>query len=347
MVTNCYCGDKIMEIEIHGFVVVVHNIDHEQIKELTNKILHIDYYLYSKSDFQNRLTLKYAFGKSGESVCIKSTSLNENGEFDYIIINLHGSFFDNSPNFKFEEFLSFLSKFKHTPKQLDVAFNDNDRMLTIENIIRWCNEPGSYCTGSLVRKHAPGVRYKKMTLDRIELNGAKSATNYASIYVRPDTGFIRFEIKFKSKVKIDYILDGYDTQNNGEFQKRSLRALVGCINFIRPFSKGKRNSAKDIKQDSWKSFLGSDINKVNWNKEVIIKKTNRFEADNYKSNDLIKDLAGKLQNIVSRASILTPEAEVLRKLSEYSGFIVSRNISASGSYHNYIQNVSHLLISAC
>lgn len=336
MVTNCYCGDKIMEIEIHGFVVVVHNIDHEQIKELTNNILHIDYCLYSKNDFKNKLTLKYAFGKSGESVCIKSTSLNENGEFDFISINLHGSFFDNSPHFKLEELLSFLSQFKHTPKQLDVAFNDNNKMLSIKNIIRWCNEPESYCTGSLFRMLAPGVRYKKNILDRIELHKASSATNFGTIYVRPDTGFIRFEIKFKSKLKIEYLLDGYDTQNNDEFHQKSLGALVGCINFIKPFSKGKRNGAKDIKQDSWKLFLGSDINKINWSKDVIKKEINRFEADNYKSNNLIKNLAGKLQNIVSRASIMIPEEEVLKKLSEYSGFIVSRNNPASGSYHNYM-----------
>lgn len=325
-----------MEIEIHGFVVVIHNIGREEIKKLTNDILHIDYEQYSESNFQNKLTLKYAFGKSGESVCIKSTSSEDNGEFCYITVNLHGSFFDNSPEFKFEELLSLLSKYKYTPKQLDVAFNDNNKMLTIENVIRWCNEPESYCTGSLFRRSVPGVRYKSTILDRIELHTASSSTNYGTIYVRPNTGCIRFEIKFKSKEKIEYILGDYNSQNNDQFQQKSLRALVGCINFIKPYSRGKRNDAKDIKQDSWKLFLGSDINKINWNKEVIIKAINRFEADNYKGNNLIKNLAGKLQNIVKRASIMIPEEEVLNKLSEYSGYIVSRNNPVSGAYHNSI-----------
>lgn len=325
-----------MEIEIHGFVVAIRNISDSKIQELTNDVLHLDYMQYSKKEYNDRLTLIHSFKGKGESVSIHCGSSTINGEYGYVKINLHGSFFDNSPEFKFEELVSFLSQFKNTPKQLDVAFNDNKNCLSIAEVERWCDSPDDYCIGSLVRRLAPGLRRIKRKFDRIELASASSKTNYGTIYVRPDTDFIRFEIKFRKSEKIQYLLEDYSIHNVHQFNTRSLEALVGCINFIKPSSRGKRNGAKDVKQPAWKSFLASDINKINWNKLKRDKEDSRHCADNYTFDKKLKRLASMLQNLVSKASIIFPEDEVFNKLSEYSGYIVMRNKPVSDSYHNCI-----------
>lgn len=323
-----------MEIEIHGFVAVVHNINIDEIKKLTNNILHIDYEQYSKNDFEDKLAIQYSFAGKGESVSIRSGSTKVQGAYGYVKINLHGSFFDNSPEFKLDELISYISHFKYTPKQLDVAFNDTCNCLSIEEVTRWCNRPKEYCIGSLVKRDAPGIRSKNDNLDRIELESASSKTNYGTIYVRPDTGHIRFEIKFRNKDKIHYLLANYCTQNCHQFEARSLEALVGCINFIKPSSRGKRGKAQNIKQPSWKKFLQADINKMNWSKQKKEKAKNRFVADNYKKNKSIKSLVAVFQNMVKKASLLMPEDEVLNQLSEYSGYIVMRSKAVTGTYHN-------------
>ena len=275
-----------MQIEIHGFTVVMHGMNDEDVIELC-KILHIEYILFKQSAFGDRRILVHAFGKAKESVYFSINNAGE--EHSYARLTLHGSFFDNSPDFKFRTLLRFISQFRPTPKQLDVAFNDDKKCLTIKEIRHWCADCDDYCKGSLATKlNAPEERTRRREFVRIELSSAKSQRNYGTIYVRPDTGFIRFEIKFRNRDKIEYLLENYSRKNPEQFESRSREALVSCIDFITPQSKKRRTVSKYRKQRSWKKFLGSDVKRVNWNEILKEKRANRAKSDKEMADKTIK-----------------------------------------------------------
>ena len=141
-----------MEIEIHGFNVVVHGMTQEDEEELCDEVLGISFDLLKASRFGNAVKLTHSFGKAKESVYIRT---NRSGGNSYSIINLKGSFFDHSPYFSFEKLLAFLSRFKYTFKQIDIAFNDNNKHLTKKDLLYWCRYSDDYCVGSLVERSAP------------------------------------------------------------------------------------------------------------------------------------------------------------------------------------------------
>lgn len=310
-----------MEIEIHGYVATIHRMRLEDIKEMITDYLHIDSSQFTRTGFRY-LKLKYAFGKARESVSIMCGTEDEFGYYNYLKVNLHGSFFDHSPEFRLEEFIRHISKFGYTPKQLDVAFTDNKNCLSIRDVERWCNERKEYCTGSLVRRASPGIRYTDGVVDRIELSSATSLTNFGTIYIRPDTGHIRIEIKFKDKDKINFLIDDYSIRKIHSFEDRCIRALVGCIDFITPTSKRKRSPDKYIRQQAWKSFLGSDVKQIKWSEKKTELTKNRMTSDSYNCEQSIKQIAGRLQNTIKKLSPIMAEEEILNNISEHCGYVI-------------------------
>jgi hypothetical protein len=314
-----------MQIEIHGLYVVIHSIPLDEVKYLCDEILKIKYYsMLATGKSSNTSKLIKKFAKAQESVCIKRYGAN--GDV-FTTVNLHGTFFECSKGFKFVKFLTFVSMYKHTFKQLDIAFNDNNRCLSKKEVIHWCNYPDDYCTGSLVDKLDPDIGRKRRKTHIIKLGNAKSTISYGTIYRRPELKRWRFEIKFKSNDKIMYLIEKYSEIKPQQFHKRCLRFLVGCINFVTPQS--KKNGKLYKKQKSWLAFLESDIKKINWSQIQREKRNNRTVADKEMSDRQIKRTASMLRNLVNRLKVDYPEKEVIKRIEEFSGYNLVKNTNFS------------------
>lgn len=305
-----------MRIEIHGFNVVIHQMSENDILELLNTIK-IEHELFECKEFSNTIVLTYSFDKDKQSVYVR---INNMSDKKYLIMNLKGSFFDNSPDFRLKKLLNFISRFKYTIKQLDIAFNDDRKCLTIKKIKYWCKHSEDYCIGSLVSRKAPDIVTCNRKFVRIQLNVARSKTNYGTIYRRPDTGLIRFELKIKDNAKIEYILENYSSKNIEVFQTRSLETLVSCINFITYQSKKNRIMSKYKKQPSWELFLGSDIKKIKWSEIHKERRTNRLESDNTTFHKRITRQATMVNNMVRKLKAIHSEENILKCFSELSEY---------------------------
>ncbi len=319
-----------MEIEIHGYVATIKRMTMCEITEMISSQLHIDHRQFTRSGMDGCF-MKYGFGKNKESVCIRCGSADVIGNHNYITVNLHGSFFDHSPNFNLQNFISFITCYGYTSKQLDVAYTDNNKCLSTKTLTHWCRDYKDYCTGTLFRRVKPGIRDVERGLDRLELGQASSKSAYGTIYVRPDTGFIRTEIKYKAEEKIDYLLQGNFVEDISLFEDRCINALITCVDFVTPSSKKSRSPDKYIRQQSWKNFLESERKKCNWN--VLLQRTEsrRIEADNYDCDQSMKKTAGNLQNMIRKLTPLLPEKDIIEKFAEYSGYLITRIDSKSGS----------------
>jgi hypothetical protein len=299
-----------MQIEIHGLVVVIHEIRQDDRVELIS-LLHIHINSFVTNPLKRRTKLTFAF-KDEESVCIII-----NSECDYVLLILHGSFFDNSPDFRLRKFLTFLSKFKHTIKQLDIAFNDDLECLTLKELRHWVRNSKEYCTGSLVARNPPKYLTVERKFDAVRLGSATSTMNYGTIYRRLDTRFFRIEIKLKNKDKIGYILENYNSKDLQQFHKRSLQLLDSCINFVTPSSK-KRRALK--KQPSWEAFLGSHIKKIKWKAVHDAKRANRQESESVSVAKKTHRLRSTLTNGILRLSTIIPEHEVRKMIFDQTGY---------------------------
>jgi len=264
------------------------------------------------------MTLTYSLNEGKESIFIRTNTTNE---LKYVMLNLKGSFFDNSPEFKLESLLNFLSRFQYTPKQLDVAFNDDKKLLDKKELLRWCRYSDEYCVGSLVRNIPPHKVTRNGKFVRMQLGDAKSKANFGTIYRRPNTKFWRIEIKLKSKHKINHILESYSVENIKTFERRSIQTLVGCINFVSPPSKKTRCLVRYKKQKAWKEFLESDVTKINWNKvrRETIASLSQMDIDTLLWKRANRQ-AKMLKNLVTESETVGLEEEIIRQLAEATGY---------------------------
>lgn len=319
-----------MHIEIHGLYVVIHKIPIEEVKYLCDEVLKIKFesMMPPTDKSSNHAKFIKKFAKAQESLCI--IRYGANGDV-HTTLNLHGSFFDNSPDFRFKKFLMFISMYKHTFKQLDIAFNDNDRCMSRKEVIHWCNNPDEYCVGSLVDKIDPDIGSKRKKIHTIKLGNPKSTISYGTIYRRPKKRYWRFEIKFKDKQKIMYLLEKYNEKKPQKFHKRCLELLVSCINFITPQSKKNRKPSLYKKQDQWLAFLGSDIKKLNWSRVLREKRNNRIVADKVMSDRQISLTGTRVKNLVNRLKADYSEEDVLKRFERSSGYkLIKIHDSESG-----------------
>lgn len=231
---------------------------------------------FKDKSFSYVTTYRIRLGGAKESICIKRYTYPDRR---YTVINLHGSFFDSVKNFKMDRFMKYISRYKFTPKQLDIAFNDDEKHISKERVLYWCNYCEDNCMGSMVEKQAPDVVLTKRELNRIQLLSPKSKVNYGTIYFRPDTGNFRLEIKFRAKNKICQILDTLGPDRT-QFENFCRRALVSCINFVRPSSRKSKRPEKYKIHPEWMAFLGGNVKKIVW--------SNKKDANIDKSADTPK-----------------------------------------------------------
>lgn len=97
-----------MQIDIHGLVAVIHKMSQADLVEMFN-ILGILMGFCKSKEIGTSKTYTHSF-KEEESLYIRA---NPTG---YVLLNLHGSFFDNSPDFRLRKLLRFMSRFQHTFK---------------------------------------------------------------------------------------------------------------------------------------------------------------------------------------------------------------------------------------
>jgi hypothetical protein len=221
--------------------------------------------------------------------------------------------------------LKYLSKYEYTPKQLDVAFNDNQRLISKETVVHWCNDSDDYCIGDLVAKRAPEVVNCKRELSRIHLASARSKTNYGTIYFRRKAQRLRLEIKFKVAGKIQYLLEDYSPENIQQFEARCLKSLVSCIDFVTPSSKRRRAPKR---QRLWKLFLGSDVKRLNWSKLNAKRRVRRAASDKAAFAKSVSRLGTTVSNLVDRYKGEYSEEAIIKELSEFSGIDLGKKASS-------------------
>jgi hypothetical protein len=305
-----------MQIEVHGLVAVIHKVD-DLLLKLLIRVLGIDIKLYKPVELKNYAEYLFKFNNDKESVYIR---VNKNNEEWYVLLIVNGSFFDNSPKCTLDQLLKFLSPLQHTLKQLDVAFNDNKKCLKMRQLKHWCKYYKDFCTGSMVARQAPRFETAEGKICFIKLQNARSKVNFATIYRRTDTGFLRIELKIKSNDKITYLLENYSSKKLDQFNTRSLETLVSCINFITGQSKRNGVLSKYKKQAAWLAFLESDIQKVKWSEVLKEITANRVKSDNATFDKRIRRQATMVNNMVKNLAAIHPEEDILKLFEANSGF---------------------------
>lgn len=313
-----------MFIEIHGLNMVIHGMSKQNVVTLCDHYLGLKFdgftTIKERKEEYFEARYKFPYEEAKESVYIKFKDTKPDS---MTIVNLKGSYFDNSPDFRLSKFLGWLDSYNWTPKQLDVAYVDDDNCLAIDSVINWCENVKKYCTGSLFRTR-PKILREEKDFDAIRLSTARSVTNYGTIYVRPDTGYVRIEIKFKNKDKILYLLESYNDKKPRKFNIRSTKLLISCIDFITAKSKKTRNPDEYVRQASWKNFLGSDTKKVSFKQIVERRRSTRESSDSYTLDNKIKRTATMVKNMVDRLSVEHSLDKIYDRFAQYCGYRLSK-----------------------
>jgi len=313
-----------MYIEIHGFNLVIHGMRNKDVVTLCDHYLGLkfDGFTTIKERKEEYFEVRYKFPneEAKESVYIK---FKDKKPDSVTIVNLKGSYFDNSPDFRLSKLLGWLASYNWTPKQLDVAYVDDDNCLSIDRVIHWCENVKKYCTGSLFRNR-PKILREEKDFDAIRLSTARSVTNYGTIYVRPDTGHVRIEIKFKNKDKILYLLDSYNEKKPRNFNMKSAKLLTSCIDFITAKTKKTRNPNEYVRQSSWRQFLGSDTKKVSFKQIVERRRNTRENSDKYTFDNKIKRTATMVKNMVERLSTDNTMDDIFDRFAHYCGYRLAK-----------------------
>jgi hypothetical protein len=332
-----------MHIEIHGFTATIKRLTPSAVNHLCTNILHIEPVRF-KVDRYNNMT--FAFPGGRESVSLRLGVLKENpghtvdrteaysgdngerstrryqehiiGEdyHDFPALNLHGSFFDNSPDFSMSALLGFLQGYTWTPKQLDICYVDDQHCISLEDWQRWAGPDWkSYCTGSLFKKEEPSIRVKGGKFDRIELASASSKTNYGTYYHRPN-GDQRLEIKYKDKDKVNYLLADYNDNDRNGFNSRAVNALVSCIDILTPASKRTKSVSRYVRDPKFQAFIGSEPTKINWRKQKQEAETGRKAGDEADYLKTLQLLAARMQNFAARNGVVVGAERVKADLMQ-------------------------------
>ncbi|GFE60780.1 hypothetical protein [Geobacter sp. AOG2] len=309
-----------MFIEIHGLNMVIHGMGKQDIITLCDCYLGLKFDAFTtikEHEGGKYLEKRYKFPNEDakESVYIQ---FKDRKPDSMTIVNLKGSFFDNSPDFRLSKLLAWLAKYQWTPKQLDVAYVDDDNYLSIDKIICWCEDRKKYCAGSLFGNR-PKILREEKDFDAIRLAKATSTTNYGTIYVR-DTGHVRIEIKIKNIDKILYLLDSYDDKKPRKFNDRSLKLLVSCIDFITSKTKKTRDPDQYVRQHSWRQFLGSDTKKITFKQIVERRRSTRGTSNRITFDKKIRRTATMVKNMVERLSVEHALEDIFKIFAEKSGY---------------------------
>lgn len=254
-----------MRIDITRIKASIQKMDHADIKCLCSKYLDIDYQPLQSSTDNNRFTLEHlAPGKGKPCVFLTIDQVDDHKDSN-VLLDLKRPFFKTATGFEIDKLLRFLNRYKHTVKQFDLTFVDDQRCLTVQEIVHWCKNSADYCVGSLVKWDAPQSVVHNEQISRIKLGNPKSKTNCGVISIAPHTGNIGITIKLRKREKIAYVLrDHCCVEDYRQFVTRCLELLVSSFDIITAQSKKNRIKSKYVRQKSWAAFLGNDVKNINW-----------------------------------------------------------------------------------
>lgn len=311
-----------MYIEIHLFTATMRRLSPENVQELIKILgIHPDQFK-RKIGYQNgSLSLSHAFAPAKESVYLQLGVLKQlEGDIQAYYhcprLTLHGSYFDNSPEFDLERLLRFLERFQGNIHALDIAYCDDQAVTNLEDWLRvFGADYQVYCLGNLFKRSgAPGVRTAGGRFERVEIGKASSSSSYATMYRRPN-GTIRLELKYRDPEQIAYLLELYSQNDRSLFNERALQALVSAIDIVTPDTKRTRNPDRYEREPFYAAFLASEPARLNWStiKAEMQMRREQSELDQYTAD--LKRLTGYLNNVIARTLPLKPLDEIIADLA--------------------------------
>lgn len=205
-------------------------------------------------------------------------------------------------------------------KKLDISYEDEQQILDFAEIRSMCSLDNfqDFLTGTCVNdrrknrgeipdsKNRAGVPDVHANHDLIHFGDVNSPT-CAKAYVMP-SGNIKLELTLNDKAYNHALLDLYEPDNIGEWEKQAKAALVKCVNFVRPSS---RKSKRLVQVDSWQRFLGSQVKPIRWTDYTPTHDVETLTFEQSLSRNI-----GQLQNMCRKFKILDDVEDGIRQLSD-------------------------------
>lgn len=296
-----------MEIEVHHLTISIKSLVKSDIPTICD-LLNIPQVLWTRNGLTD--SIRYGFAGSTESVYLQlgaykkidgcSRHAEPRYQYDYPRLTLHGSFFDNSPNFDVLQFLVNLRKIcTYTFKELDIChYEDVDRAtISQSQWITWAESPREYFAGDMLRKSSVKLEYEGKAFTAIKFGAASSKSAYGTLYYRD--GMSRLEIKYRSKLSplIQMIMEGDPLDTSKDFRRRCIDALCRQLEIT---TRGTAHTRQQKRNPAYTKYLGSQSNKLNLAKIAAIQTARRTKGDTTRFASAAKRVAGYLNNYVAR-----------------------------------------------
>ena len=308
-----------MMIEMHGYETSISQLTDEDLKELI-EILGVPREKYKKGKHyktKDLASLEYGFGTAKRSIFIKLTSYHERyrifqdtrvyGEPEYgydmlkyrtfVSVELHGSFFDNSPDFDFSRYLTFLKRIGHKPKQMDIAYCDTEWLTTLDDWLRVFRYYSKHCIGNTILKSKIFPVEPDGIFQQVNIGSAATQNGtYGTLYQRPD--YLRLEMKYRNS---DYLLYLADLASDPEeYEKALLKGLVSSLDILtEPSMRAYRKRGditKQVREPFYQAFIGSGVQKVAMKELYEAKKSTQLLSDEARQIKELKHMAGHIEN---------------------------------------------------
>jgi hypothetical protein len=262
-----------MKIRISRLVLYFKHIDFADLKRICAKHLKLDFQgLQTKITAESVVFTHVTAEKQKPAVTITASNSIFMSDCDVQVV-LTQSFFRMYPDFEVSGFVDDIRRFRHCVHQLDIAYIDTERCLSVRDIRYWCEHSRDYCVGTLVKWDTPKISLENGQVSSIRLGTNRSKTNYGVITVTPRSGVIKFTLKVRHIDKIQYLLKGTGERPTCEgFEARSRALLVSSFDVVTARSKKSRVKSRYDRQKLWKLFLQYDANYINWSNVIRQKK---------------------------------------------------------------------------
>lgn len=310
-----------MYIENHQFKATIRALTESDLEELI-ELLGIPKNLWKeKTNYKTGeiYGYQYAYGAARQSVYIYTGKLADNFMqpvtrdicidkqfiptgyepfYREAYLLLHGSYFDHATDFNFGRLLQFLARVGYSPRELDVAFCDDQGVTRLDDWLRVFDNHRKHIIGNIIRKQKILVVRDSGRFERVQIGAAKSKTMYGTMYLRPD-GIIRLELKMRNAKQIIELLSYYKEDDRTAYHQMALSILTATLDVITEDTKRTRQPDLYIRERFWSEFLASKPKKLKWND--ILKKTeasHKVLGESYNSS--LKTIVGRIYNLVNR-----------------------------------------------
>lgn len=326
-----------MFIEIHEFKCSIRTLTDTDLAELLDILGIPDNKYTRKKNYKtgNLASMEYGFGTSGQSVFIRLGEYNDQYIIDpatrqltgrnssygpcgvryrpYVYLQLHGSFFDNSPNFSLSRLLRFLDRIGYTPQNLDVAYCDDQQVTTEKDWLRVFASFPDYCIGNVRNRGKITVLKTNGLFEKVNIGNASSKTAYGTLYRRPE--YFRLEFKYRDSADISYLLANYSDDDRQAFEADAVDMLITNLDIVTKKSRQTQVPAKYKREKFYKAFLGSEPVKLSKSAIKAEKQENRNKSDDEKYERRLKRIAGSLTNLAREFSSVKTLEDISKDLN--------------------------------